>query len=190
VLNGLPHHGAGVQAIVVTLAMFFSLQGLVLLIATNPVSISDSGWGQHARRVQVGPITAACSPSGCACYIWFTCGWCRSAPVVRRGSKRQTAFSSESTSKRCGWRATGCGLFAGIGGMALTGLVNQAKRQAPPRHPGRDRGGRAGRHPLVGGAAAWAARPPERSPSTCAELLATFAINPPTAVVYGGILQS
>ena len=41
-LNGLLIVLLRVQAIVVTLAMFFSLQGVVLLIAPNPVSMSDT----------------------------------------------------------------------------------------------------------------------------------------------------
>src|SRR5512133_3735452 len=58
VLNGLLIIVLRVQAIVVTLAMFFSLQGVVLLVAPNPVSLSGSGWIQHLAG-SVGPIPGA-----------------------------------------------------------------------------------------------------------------------------------
>src|SRR5882672_9992207 len=58
VLNGLLIIVLRVQAIVVTLAMFFSLQGVVLFVAPNPVSLSGSGWIQHLAG-SVGPVPGA-----------------------------------------------------------------------------------------------------------------------------------
>ena len=192
VLNGLLIMVLRVQAIVVTLAMFFSLQGVVLFIAPNPVSISDSGWVQHLAG-SVGPIPGGVFTIGLPLLIWFSL---RLVPFGRLlyavGSNDTTAFSSGVNVNAVRVAAYGLGgLFAGIGGLALTGLVNSANASnsteytlvaiaavvlgGTPLVGGR--GGLVG--PLLGAFSIYLMQ----------NLLATFAINPAyLQIVYGGIL--
>jgi ribose transport system permease protein len=192
VLNGLLIMVLRVQAIVVTLAMFFSLQGVVLLIAPNPVSISSSGWVQHLAG-SVGPIPGALFTIGLPLLIWFSL---RLVPLGRLlyavGSNDATAFSSGVNVNAVRVASYGLGgLFAGFGGLALTGLVNSANASnsteytlvaiaavvlgGTPLTGGR--GGLVG--PLLGAFSIYLMQ----------NLLATFAINPAyLQIVYGGIL--
>jgi ribose transport system permease protein len=181
-----------VQAIVVTLAMFFSLQGVDLLLAPNPVSLSSSGWVQDLAG-SVGPIPGGLLTIGIPLLIWFGL---RFVPFRRLlyavGSNDATAFSSgvNVNAVRMGSYALG-GLFAGFGGLALTGLVNAANASnateytlvaiaavvlgGTPLVGGR--GGLVG--PLLGAFSIYLLQ----------NLLATFAINPAyLQIVYGGIL--
>jgi ribose transport system permease protein len=192
VLNGLLIMVLRVQAIVVTLAMFFSLQGVVLLIAPNPVSISSSGWVQHLAG-SVGPIPGGLFTIGLPLLIWFSL---RLVPLGRLlyavGSNDATAFSSGVNVNAVRVASYGLGgLFAGFGGLALTGLVNSANASnsteytlvaiaavvlgGTPLTGGR--GGLVG--PLLGAFSIYLMQ----------NLLATFAINPAyLQIVYGGIL--
>src|SRR5690348_10020763 len=127
VLNGLLIIVLRVQAIVVTLAMFFSLQGVVLFVAPNPVSIPSSGWVQHLAG-SVGPVPGAVFTIGLPLLIWFGL---RLVPLGRLlyavGSNDTTAFSSGVNVNAVRVASYGlAGVFAGIGGLALTGLVNSA----------------------------------------------------------------
>ena len=181
-----------VQAIVVTLAMFFSLQGVDLLLAPNPVSLSSSGWVQDLAG-SVGPIPGGLLTIGIPLLIWFGL---RFVPFRRLlyavGSNDATAYSSgvNVNAVRMGSYALG-GLFAGFGGLALTGLVNAANASnateytlvaiaavvlgGTPLVGGR--GGLVG--PLLGAFSIYLLQ----------NLLATFAINPAyLQIVYGGIL--
>jgi ribose transport system permease protein len=192
VLNGLLIIVLRVQAIVVTLAMFFSLQGVVLLVAPNPVSLSGSGWIQHLAG-SVGPIPGAVFTIGLPLLIWFSL---RLVPFGRLlyavGSNDTTAFSSGVNVNAVRVASYGLGgLFAGIGGLALTGLVNSANASSSTEYTlvaiaavvlggtplVGGRGGLVG--PLLGAFSIYLMQ----------NLLATFAINPAyLQIVYGGIL--
>jgi ribose transport system permease protein len=192
VLNGLLIMVLRVQAIVVTLAMFFSLQGVVLFIAPNPVSISNTGWVQHLAG-SVGPIPGGVFTIGLPLLIWFSL---RLVPFGRLlyavGSNDTTAFSSGVNVNAVRVASYGLGgLFAGIGGLALTGLVNSANASSSTEYTlvaiaavvlggtplVGGRGGLIG--PLLGAFSIYLMQ----------NLLATFAINPAyLQIVYGGIL--
>ena len=192
VLNGLLIIVLRVQAIVVTLAMFFSLQGVVLFVAPNPVSISGSGWVQHLAG-SVGPIPGAVFTIGLPLLIWFGL---RLVPLGRLlyavGSNDTTAFSSGVNVNAVRVASYGLGgLFAGFGGLALTGLVNSANASSSTEYTlvaiaavvlggtplAGGRGGLVG--PLLGAFSIYLMQ----------NLLATFAINPAyLQIVYGGIL--
>src|SRR5437868_1744290 len=192
VLNGLLIMVLRVQAIVVTLAMFFSLQGVVLFIAPNPVSISNSGWVQHLAG-SVGPIPGGVFTIGLPLLIWFSL---RLVPFGRLlyavGSNDTTAFSSGVNVNAVRVASYGLGgLFAGFGGLALTGLVNSANASSSTEYTlvaiaavvlggtplVGGRGGLVG--PLLGAFSIYLMQ----------NLLATFAINPAyLQIVYGGIL--
>jgi ribose transport system permease protein len=191
-LNGLLIIVLRVQAIVVTLAMFFSLQGVVLLVAPNPVSLSGSGWIQHLAG-SVGPIPGGVFTIGLPLLIWFSL---RLVPLGRLlyavGSNDTTAFSSGVNVNAVRVASYGLGgLFAGIGGLALTGLVNSANASSSTEYTlvaiaavvlggtplVGGRGGLVG--PLLGAFSIYLMQ----------NLLATFAINPAyLQIVYGGIL--
>src|SRR5690242_13031077 len=192
VLNGLLIMVLRVQAIVVTLAMFFSLQGVVLLIAPNPVSISDSGWVQHLAG-SAGPIPGGVFTTGLPLLIWFSL---RLVPFGRLlyavGSTDTTAFSSRVHVHAVRVATYGLGaVFAGAGGLARAGLVVSANASSAPECTlvaiaavvlggtplVGGRGGRVG--PLLGAFYIYLMQ----------NLLATFAINPAyLEIVYGGIL--
>src|SRR5438034_1315886 len=191
VLNGLLIIVLRVQAIVVTLAMFFSLQGVVLLIAPNPVSLSDSGWVQHLAG-SVGPVPGAVFTIGLPLLIWFGL---RLVPLGRLlyavGSNDTTTFSSGVNVYAVRVASYGLGgLFAGFGGLALTGLVNSANASSSTEYTliaiaavvlggtplTGGRGGLVG--PLLGAFSIYLMQ----------NLLATFAINPAyLQIVYGAI---
>jgi ribose transport system permease protein len=191
-LNGLLIIVLRVQAIVVTLAMFFSLQGVVLFVAPNPVSLSGSGWIQHLAG-SVGPIPGGVFTIGLPLLIWFSL---RLVPLGRLlyavGSNDTTAFSSGVNVNAVRVASYGIGgLFAGIGGLALTGLVNSANASSSTEYTlvaiaavvlggtplVGGRGGLVG--PLLGAFSIYLMQ----------NLLATFAINPAyLQIVYGGIL--
>jgi len=191
-LNGLLIIVLRVQAIVVTLAMFFSLQGVVLFVAPNPVSLSGSGWIQHLAG-SVGPIPGGVFTIGLPLLIWFSL---RLVPLGRLlyavGSNDTTAFSSGVNVNAVRVASYGLGgLFAGIGGLALTGLVNSANASSSTEYTlvaiaavvlggtplVGGRGGLVG--PLLGAFSIYLMQ----------NLLATFAISPAyLQIVYGGIL--
>jgi len=191
-LNGLLILLLRVQAIVVTLAMFFILQGVDLLLAPNPVSLSNTGWVKHLAG-SVGPIPGALLTIGLPLLIWFGL---RFVPFRRLlyavGSNDATAFSSgvNVNAVRVASYALG-GLFAGFGGLALTALVSSANASNATEYTlvamaavvlggtslAGGRGGLVG--PLLGALSIYLLQ----------NLLATFAINPAyLQIVYGGIL--
>ena len=191
-VNGLLIVGLRVQPIVVTLAMYFSLQGVDLLIAPNPVSVNSTGWLEHLAG-SVGPIPGGLFTIGIPMLIWFGL---RFVPFRRLlyavGSNDATAFSSGVNVNvvRVASYALG-GLFAGFGGLALTGLVNSADASNATEYTlvamaaivlggtslAGGRGGLVG--PLLGAFTIYLLQ----------NLLATFAINPAyLQIAYGGIL--
>jgi ribose transport system permease protein len=191
-VNGLLIVGLRVQPIVVTLAMYFSLQGVDLLIAPNPVSVNSTGWLEHLAG-SVGPIPGGLFTIGIPMLIWFGL---RFVPFQRLlyavGSNDATAFSSGVNVNvvRVASYALG-GLFAGFGGLALTGLVNSADASNATEYTlvamaaivlggtslAGGRGGLVG--PLLGAFTIYLLQ----------NLLATFAVDPAyLQIAYGGIL--
>jgi ribose transport system permease protein len=191
-LNGLLIVLLRVQPIVVTLAMFFGLQGVDLLIAPNPASVTSTGWLRHLAST-IGAVPGALITIGVPLLIWFAL---RYVPFRRLlyavGSNDATAFSSgvNVNAVRIGSYALG-GLFAGFGGLALTGLVSSADASNATEYTltgiaavvlggtslAGGRGGLIG--PLLGAFSIYLLE----------NLLATFAINPAyLQIVYGGIL--
>jgi ribose transport system permease protein len=190
--NGLVIVALRVQPIVVTLAMYFSLQGIDLLIAPNPVSVHSAGWLNNLAG-SVGPLPGGLFSIGIPLLIWFGL---RFVPYRRLlyavGSNDATAFSSgvKVNTVRVASYALG-GLFAGFGGLALSGLVNSADASNATEYTlvamaaivlggtslAGGRGGLIG--PLLGAFSIYLMQ----------NLLATFAINPAyLQIVYGGIL--
>ncbi len=190
--NGLVIVALRVQPIVVTLAMYFSLQGIDLLIAPNPVSVHSTGWLQHLAG-SVGPLPGALFTIGIPLLIWFGLGFVPYRRLLYAvGSNDATAFSSgvNVNAVRVASYALG-GVFAGFGGLALTGLVNSADASNATEYTlvaiaaivlggtslAGGRGGLIG--PLLGAFSIYLMQ----------NLLATFAINPAyLQIVYGGIL--
>lgn len=115
-----------VDAIVVTLAMFFILQGVDLLVAPNPVS-ANAGWMTHLAG-SVGPIPGGLITIVIPLVIWWAL---RFTPfrsyLYATGSNAEAAYSSgiNVATIRVLSYALG-GLLAALGGMALTGLVRSA----------------------------------------------------------------
>jgi ribose transport system permease protein len=190
--NGLVIVALRVQPIVVTLAMYFTLQGVDLLIAPNPVSLNSTGWLENLAG-SVGPIPGGLLTIGIPMLIWFGL---RFVPYRRLlyavGSNDATAFSSGVNVNAVRVASYGLGgLFAGFGGLALTGLVNSADASTATEYTlvamaaivlggtslAGGRGGLVG--PLLGACSIYLMQ----------NLLATFAINPAyLQIVYGGIL--
>ncbi|MDX6344502.1 MAG: ribose transport system permease protein, partial [Trebonia sp.] len=192
IVNGVLIVALRVQPIVVTLAMFFSLQGIDLLIAPNPASVTSTGWLRHLAST-IGVVPGAIITIGVPLLIWFAL---RFVPFRRLlyavGSNDATAFSSgvNVNGVRIASYALG-GLFAGFGGLALTGLVSSADASNATEYTltgiaavvlggtslAGGRGGLIG--PLLGAFSIYLLE----------NLLATFAINPAyLQIVYGGIL--
>jgi len=191
-LTGLLVVGLRVQAVAVTLAMYFALQGVDLLIAPNPVSMSSTGWLQHLAS-SIGPVPGGVGTIGVPLLIWFGL---RFVPFRRLlyavGSNDTTAFSSgvKVNAVRVASYAIG-GLFAGIGGLALTALVSSANASQATEYTlvaiaavvlggtslAGGRGGLLGA--LFGAFAIYLLQ----------NLLATYQIDPAyLEIVYGGIL--
>jgi len=123
-INGVLIVGLRVPAMVVTLSTYFIFIGLDLQLVPTPVTLSSS-WVQSLAGT-VGPIPGALFPLLLPLLIWFGLGF---LPFRRTlfavGSNDATAFSSGVNVNlvRIGAYALG-GLFAAIGGFALTGLVS------------------------------------------------------------------
>ncbi len=117
-----------VQPVVVTLAMYFALQGVDLLLAPNPVSLGEQHRWIYDLAGKVGPIPGALFTIGAPLLIWFLLKY---VPFRRLlfavGSNDATAFSAgvNVTAVRIASYGLG-GLFAGCGGLALTALVQSA----------------------------------------------------------------
>src|SRR5579871_1902938 len=115
-----------VQPVVVTLAMYFILQGVDLVLSPQPQQLpGNGGWTTHLAG-SVGPIPGAVFTIGVPLLIWLAL----SRVPFRRylyaiGSNETTAFSSgvNVNTVRIASYALG-GLFAGFAALALTGLVS------------------------------------------------------------------
>jgi ribose transport system permease protein len=117
-----------IQPVVVTLALYFALQGVNLLLAPNPASLGEHDrWIYHLAG-DVGPIPGAIFTIGVPLLIWYGL---KRVPfgglLYAVGSNDATAFSSgvNVTAVRVASYGLG-GLFAGFGGLALTALVHSS----------------------------------------------------------------
>jgi ribose transport system permease protein len=117
-----------IQPVVVTLAMYFALQGVDLLLAPNPASLGEGDrWIYHLAG-DVGPIPGAVFTIGIPLLIWYGL---KRVPfrglLYAVGSNDATAFSSgvNVTAVRVASYGLG-GVFAAFGGLALTALVHSS----------------------------------------------------------------
>ena len=172
--------------------MYFILQGVDLLIAPTRCRCRAPGWLQHLAW-SIGPVPGGVVTIGVPLLIWFGL---RFVPFRRLlyavGSNDTTAFSSgvNVNAVRVASYALG-GLFAGIGGLALTGLVSSANASQATEYTlaaiaavvlgGTSlAGGRGGLLGALFGAF---------SIYLLQNLLATFQIDPAyLEIVYGGML--
>jgi ribose transport system permease protein len=124
IVNGLLIIILRVPPVVVTLSMYFVLLGVNLKIAPQPGGISSS-WVQRLAG-SVGPIPGALFTILAPIVIWFLLGrlpYRRTLYAV--GSNDATAFASGVNVAAVRVAAYGLGgLFAGVGGLALTALVS------------------------------------------------------------------
>jgi ribose transport system permease protein len=124
IINGLLIILLRVPPVVVTLSMYFVLLGVNLKIAPQPGGISSS-WVQRLAG-SVGPIPGALFTISAPIALWFLLGrlpYRRTLYAV--GSNDATAFASGVNVAAVRVAAYGLGgLFAGIGGLALTALVS------------------------------------------------------------------
>jgi ribose transport system permease protein len=181
-----------VQPVVVTLAMYFVLQGVDLLIAPNPVSMSNAGWITHLAGTIAG-IPGGVFTIGIPLLIWFGLRYVPFRGLLYAvGSNDATAFSSgvNVPAVRIASYALG-GLFAGVGGLALTSVVQSTNASQATEYTlvaiaavvlgGTSlAGGRGGLIGVFFGAA---------SIYLLQNLLATFQVNQAwLQIAYGGIL--
>jgi ribose transport system permease protein len=182
-----------VQPVVVTLAMYFALQGVDLLLAPNPASLGEQDrWIYHLAGT-VGPIPGAVFTIGIPLLIWYGL---KHVPFRRLlyavGSNDATAFSAGVNVNAVRIASYGLGgLFAGCGGLALTALVHSSNASTSTQYAlvaiaavvlgGTSlSGGRGGLIGVVFGAC---------SIYLLQNLLANFQVNPAwLQIVYGGIL--
>lgn len=114
-----------IQPVVVTLGMYFALQGVNLLVAPSPTSLPDEDLWIYHLAGSVGPVPGALFTIGVPLLIWYGL---KHVPfrglLYAVGANDATAFSSgvNVTAVRVASYALG-GLFAGFGGLALTALV-------------------------------------------------------------------
>jgi len=182
-----------VQPVVVTLAMYFALQGVDLALAPNPVSLGEQHRWIYDLAGKVGPIPGALFTIGAPLVIWSLLKY---VPFRRLlfavGSNDATAFSAgvNVTGVRIASYGLG-GLFAGCGGLALTALVQSANaasstQYALPAIAAVVLGGTSlagGRGGLIG--VVFAAF----SIYLLQNLLANFQVNPAwLQIVYGSVL--
>jgi ribose transport system permease protein len=115
-----------VQPVVVTLAMYFILQGVDLVLSPQPQALpGNGGWTTHLAG-SIGPIPGGVFTIGLPLLIWLGL---RYIPFRRYlyaiGSNETTAFSSGVNVNWVRIASYGLGgLFAGIAALALTGLVS------------------------------------------------------------------
>jgi ribose transport system permease protein len=190
-LNGVLIAVLRVQPVVVTLSMYFVLLGVDLLIVPNPLGLKGSWVTDLAHSV--GPFPGALITLGIPLVIWAALGripYRRTLYAV--GSNDATAFSAGvNVAVVRIWAYALGGLFAGVGGLALTALVGSVNASLASTYTllaiaavalgGTSLwGGRGGLFGAVLGAA---------SIYLLQNLLTTLGVNPSwLQVVYGGML--
>lgn len=108
--------------VVVTLGLFFMLDGINTKLLPNPVSFSGS-WVQHLAG-SVGPVPGALFTIGLPVVAWFLLGLFPLRKMIYAiGSNPATAYSSgiRVGATLIAAYAIG-GVFAGVGGFAVAGL--------------------------------------------------------------------
>lgn len=123
-LNGIIIVALRVQPVVATLSMYFVLLGVDLEIVPTPAQLTTSSWVSNLAH-SVGPIPGGVITLAIPLIIWFLLG---RTPFRRTlyavGSNDATAFSSAVNVDLVRVLAYALGgLFAAIGGIALTALV-------------------------------------------------------------------
>jgi ribose transport system permease protein len=193
VFTGLAITILRVQPVVVTLAMYFALQGVDLLLAPNPVSLGEGHRWIYDLAGSVGPVPGALFTIGAPLVIWVALKY---VPFRRLlfavGSNDATAFSAGVNVAAVRVASYGLGgLFAGIGGLSLAALVQSANAANSTQYAlpaiaalvlgGTSlAGGRGGLIGVVFGAF---------SIYLLQNLLANFQVNPAwLQIVYGAIL--
>jgi ribose transport system permease protein len=192
-ITGLTISVLRVQPVVVTLAMYFGLQGVDLLLAPNPVSLGEQDRWIYNLAGTIGPFPGALLTIGIPLLVWYGLKY---VPFRRLlfavGSNDATAFSAgvNVTAVRVASYGLG-GLFAGCGGLALTALVHSSNASTSTQYAlvaiaavvlgGTSlAGGRGGLIGVVFGAF---------SIYLLQNLLANFQVNPAwLQIVYGAIL--
>jgi ribose transport system permease protein len=128
-INGLMIARLRIPPVIATLGTYFVLSGLDLHLVPNPVTAGPN-WTNHLAG-SIGPVPGALLTVGAPLLLWFAL---RRSPYVDAllsvGDHDATAFSAGMNvdAVRISAYALG-GMVAGIGGIALTGLVRSADAQ-------------------------------------------------------------
>jgi ribose transport system permease protein len=128
-INGFMIARLRIPPVIATLGTYFVLSGLDLHLVPNPVTAGPN-WTNHLAG-SIGPVPGALLTVGAPLLLWFAL---RRSPYVDAllsvGDHDATAFSAGMNvdAVRISAYALG-GMVAGIGGIALTGLVRSADAQ-------------------------------------------------------------
>jgi ribose transport system permease protein len=128
-INGIMIARLRIPPVIATLGMYFVLSGLDLHLVPNPVTAGPNWTNDLAGTI--GPVPGALLTIGVPLLLWFAL---RRSPYVDAllsvGDHDATAFSAGMNvdAVRISAYALG-GMVAGIGGIALTGLVRSADAQ-------------------------------------------------------------
>jgi ribose transport system permease protein len=128
-INGFMIARLRIPPVIATLGTYFVLSGLDLRLVPNPVTAGPN-WTNHLAG-SIGPVPGALLTIGMPLLLWFAL---RRSPYVDSllsvGDHDATAFSAGMNvdAVRISAYALG-GMVAGIGGIALTGLVRSADAQ-------------------------------------------------------------
>jgi ribose transport system permease protein len=128
-INGVMIARLRIPPVIATLGTYFVLSGLDLHLVPNPVTAGPN-WTNHLAG-SIGPVPGALLTVGAPLLLWFAL---RRGPYVDAllsvGDHDATAFSAGMNvdAVRISAYALG-GMVAGIGGIALTGLVRSADAQ-------------------------------------------------------------
>lgn len=128
-LNGVMVARLRIPPVIATLGTYFVLSGLDLHLVPNPVTAGPNWTDDLAGSI--GPVPGAVLTVGVPLALWFAL---RRSPFVEAllsvGDHDATAFSAGVNIERVRISAYALGgMVAGIGGIALTGLVRSADAQ-------------------------------------------------------------
>jgi ribose transport system permease protein len=128
-INGFMIARLRIPPVIATLGTYFVLSGLDLRLVPNPVTAGPN-WTNHLAG-SIGPAPGALLTIGVPLLVWFAL---RRSPYVDSllsvGDHDATAFSAGMNVDRVRISAYALGgMVAGIGGIALTGLVRSADAQ-------------------------------------------------------------
>ena len=128
-VNGVMVTKLRIPPVIATLGTYFVLSGSDLLLVPNPVT-APPNWTSNVAG-SIGPFPGAILMVGLPLLLWL---WLRRTPFVEAllavGDHDATAFSAGMNvdAVRIAAYSLG-GLIAGVGGIALTGLVSSADSQ-------------------------------------------------------------